>query len=166
MAGVTIEPLDEDHFALAAKWLSDPDINRWLYAEWRGRAVDERLVAIVAANKRNRLFMVRTGGDAVGLVALGEINELDRSASLWYVLGEKVSASRGLTTQAVGLVVGFAFESLKLHSIHASVVDTNVGSRRVLEKNEFARCGCIRQGFLLDGAFRDRLIFDRVNMGA
>jgi hypothetical protein len=39
MAMVAIQDLTPEHFKLVARWLSKPEINRWLAAEWRSRVV-------------------------------------------------------------------------------------------------------------------------------
>jgi RimJ/RimL family protein N-acetyltransferase len=156
----TVEVLAGQHFELASTWLSAPETNKWLYSEWRGRGVDDRLVALVAANKRNKLFLVRADQNPIGLVGLGEINNIDHSASIWYLLGSKDRGCKGLTSQAVGLVMGLAFTELHVHTIYASIVEGNLASRRVLEKNGFAVVGTFRDGFFVNGVFKNRIVFD------
>jgi RimJ/RimL family protein N-acetyltransferase len=159
---VAIEPLTQEHYEQVGRWLSEPESNRWLYAEWRGRAVDERLVAVVAMSARNRLLLVRCDGVPAGLVALGDVNLYDRSAALWYVLGERSVAGRGVMSAAVGQAVQWAARELGLHSLHASVLDGNGASRRVLEKNGFREAGRLREAFRMGDGFVDRILYDRL----
>lgn len=158
-----IEPLDLDQYSQAAEWIADPDINRWLYAEWREHPVDEKLIAVVAMNKRNRLFLIRDTGDPVGIAAISQINEIDSHAAIWYFLGDQSRSSKGIATAAIGLLVKHAFEKLGIHSLEASVAKSNMASRRVLEKNNFQSSGCLREAFQYDGTFVDRIMYDRIN---
>ena len=160
-----IEPLDLDYYSQAAEWIADPDINRWLYAEWRERPVDEKLIAIVAMNNKNRLFLIRDGSDPVGIAAISQINDIDSHASIWYLLGDQSRSGKGIATAAIELLVRHAFEMLGIHSLEASVAEPNMASRRVLEKNAFQPSGCLREAFQYEGAFVDRIIYDRINTG-
>ncbi len=166
VAAVAIEPLAPESCARAAAWIADPRVNHWLYAEWRERPVSEALVAAVAMNAKNRLFMVRDDGAEVGLVALSQISSHDRHASLWYLLGETGLGGRGIETTAVGLLAGRAFAEFGLHSLDASVHEPNVASRRVLEKNGFRLAGRLRGAFVVDGAYVDRLLYERLSEDA
>jgi ribosomal-protein-alanine N-acetyltransferase len=160
---VTIEPLVPAYFNGAARWLSDPDNNRWLYSEWRGRTVDERLLAIVAMSEKSRLYLVSYAGAAAGLVALSEINRIDCCAGVWYVLGERELGAKGVMTSAVALLVEVAFRTLHLHTLHASVMAGNAASERILQKNGFRCAGRLREGFAYDGRFVDRILYDIVD---
>lgn len=52
---------------------------------------------------------------------------------------------KGLTTEAVKLMLKFAFEKLKLHRIYANLFEKNIASRRVLEKCGFKLEGVARE---------------------
>jgi RimJ/RimL family protein N-acetyltransferase len=132
-----IEPLGPEYFATIAGWLSKSDINEWLTSEWRGRVIDATLIGVAARNKRNRLFLVRYEGEPCGLVALADLDPVDKIAMIWYVLGDPASGGRGVITEAVRQLVRTAFESLGIESIYAWIMEGNVRSRRVLEKNGF-----------------------------
>jgi ribosomal-protein-alanine N-acetyltransferase len=159
---VSLQPLPPAQFHLAATWLAEPEINRWLYSEWRGRDVDEKLVAIVAMNSRNRLYLVGCGEVPVGLVALSEINRTDCSAAVWYLLGVRALGGRSVISTGLKQLCLIARERFQLHTLHASVIDGNAGSIRVLENCGFAYVGRFRQAFKLGELFADRLLYDRV----
>lgn len=160
---VVIDPLSPEYYEQAAKWIGDPEINRWLYSEWREHQVSGKLVAVAAMNSRNRLFLIRYDGNPAGIAAVSQINNVDRHASVWYLLGDRTYGGKGIATTAVDQLVNYAFEMLMVHSLEASILETNVPSRRVLEKNGFQLTGRLREAFCIDDTFVDRLIFDRIN---
>jgi [ribosomal protein S5]-alanine N-acetyltransferase len=66
-------------------------------------------------------------------------------------------AGRGLTPEAVVVVLRFAFEELALHRIEIAIVPRNHPSRRVVEKLELREEG-VAQGYLeIDGCWEDHV---------
>ncbi|MBW2979183.1 N-acetyltransferase [Candidatus Woesearchaeota archaeon] len=80
----------------------------------------------------------------IGVVSLIHINQKDKNAELGYWLGKKYWG-KGLMTEAVKLMLKFAFEKLKLHRVYAGVFEENIASRRVLEKTGFKLEGVMRE---------------------
>jgi RimJ/RimL family protein N-acetyltransferase len=158
----SIEALGVEHFELVAGWLSRPEINRWLTGDWRDRRVDAAFMAIVVRNRRNLLFLVRRDGEPCGVVALADVDPVDRTAMVWYVLGEPRHAGRGVTSDAVEQLVRLAFDDMELESVYAWIMEDNIGSRRVLEKAGFSPAGRIRRATRSGTRQVDRLYFDIV----
>lgn len=73
---------------------------------------------------------------------------------------------KGLATRAVGDVVQFAFDHVRLHRLEAWTLVDNVASQRVLEKNGFTRFGLAKALLLIDGEWRDHLLFERIAVEA
>lgn len=158
---VSLEPLAPEHYSRVARWISDPETNRWLYSEWREGKVDERTMAIVAMNqKKNRLYLIRDQQDAVGVAAISQISPVDRHGAIWYLVGEAAATGRGVASRAVALLVEHAFIELDLHSLEASVLEGNPASERVLLKNGFQRVGVLHQSVFIGGQPADRTVFE------
>jgi RimJ/RimL family protein N-acetyltransferase len=157
---VSVEALGPDYFGMAATWLSQPDVNRWLTAEWRDRVVEPRLVAVAARNSRNRLFLARSSGVPCGVVGLSDLDTVDHLAMIWYALGPSSLRGRGVMSEAVQLVVRLAFEKLGLDCVYAWTMADNVSSQRVLIKNGFREVGRFRQSALSQGVRVDRIYYD------
>lgn len=160
---IEIVPIETQEFETAAGWLSDPQINRWLTSEWRGLDVSSRMIAVTVRNKRNRVYTVRLDGTPCGLVGLSDIDTADRTGMIWYLLGDRAFSGRGVTSRAVGAAVRLAFEELDLASVYAWIMEDNVSSRRVLEKNGFREAGRIRRATDSGGRQVDRIYFDRID---
>lgn len=76
--------------------------------------------------------ITREDGQAVGLIGL--IGESERGAEMGYWIGGPFM-NEGFATQAVGLLLEFAFSELGLERVFATPLERNLASRRVLEKN-------------------------------
>ena len=157
---VTIEPLGSPHFESAAQWLAAPEINQWLTGEWRNTEVNAALVAMAVRNKRNRFFEICHDREAVGVVALGNIEESERTAMIWYALGRQDLGGKGIATEAVRQLSALAFEQMRFASLYAWVMEGNIASRRVLEKAGFSHAGRLRHASMFRGQQVDRIYFD------
>ena len=60
-----------------------------------------------------------------------------------------------MATEAVELLLGFAFERLGLHRLEADADPQNVGSLRVLERQGFRREGYLRERWHTLGQVQD-----------
>jgi [ribosomal protein S5]-alanine N-acetyltransferase len=85
-----------------------------------------------------------------------------QSAFLGYFLDEKHNG-RGFTTEAVKLIVDFAFSELKLHRVEAGVMPHNLGSIRVLEKAGFEKEGLARKNVKINGKWEDHVLLGIIN---
>ena len=105
----------------------------------------------------------------VGAITLSNIRRgVAEVGTLGYWVGQN-HAGRGYATAGVRAMLGFAFDTLKLHRIEAACVPANVRSRRVLEKSGFRHEGEARAYLKINGAWADHLLFgivqDDVNQG-
>ncbi|WP_067929611.1 GNAT family N-acetyltransferase [Alicyclobacillus shizuokensis] len=108
------------------------------------------------------IFLISTD-DLIGIIGLTEVVRGPlQSCWLGYSL-DKAYNGRGYTTEAVRLVVDYAFQVLKLHRIEAGVMPHNRGSIRVLEKAGFEKEGLSRKNVLINGKWEDHLHFAIVN---
>ncbi len=95
----------------------------------------------------------------VGGITLSNIRRrAAQFANLGYWMGQDY-AGKGFMTEAVKLVVAYAFDSLLLHRVHAAFLPHNMASRRVLEKNGFKEEGYAENYLQIDGKWADHVLF-------
>ena len=157
---VRLQPLGPEDFELAARWLSEPMINKWLSAEWRGKKVGAAVLGVAARSPRNKMYLVLDGTEKCGLACLSDIDPDDRVAMVWYLRGEPYKGGKGLISSAVRELARLAFETLGLRALYAWTVGQNVKSQRVLERSGFRQAGRLRSIALFDGVPTDRVYFD------
>ncbi len=97
-------------------------------------------------------------GRIIGMVSLITIFPLHRKAELGYWLAKPLWG-RGIMAEAIEMLLGFAFLSLKLHRVYAHVFPNNKPSVRVLEKTGFTLEGLIREGFVRGGDYVDAYLY-------
>ncbi|MDF2840309.1 MAG: RimJ/RimL family protein N-acetyltransferase [Clostridia bacterium] len=84
-----------------------------------------------------------------------------QSCILGYSLDQQYNG-RGYISEAVRLLVDFAFNELKLFRIEAGVMPSNIGSIRVLEKAGFQKEGLSRKNIEINGKREDHLLFSKL----
>ena len=72
---------------------------------------------------------------------------------------------RGIATHAVGEVCRWAFGEAGLHRLEAGTLLDNHASQKVLAKNGFEQIGIARRYLLINGDWRDHVLFQRVADG-
>jgi len=89
-------------------------------------------------------IVLKETNKVIGVVDVFHIDWKNKNAELGYWLGKKYWG-KGYMTEAVKLMLKFAFEKLKLHRVYANLFEENVASRRVLEKTGFKLEGVRRE---------------------
>jgi [ribosomal protein S5]-alanine N-acetyltransferase len=98
----------------------------------------------------------------VGGLTLSHVRRgVAQTASIGYWMGEG-DTGRGVMTDAVKVLVPFAFASLRLHRIEAACLPHNSASIRVLEKCAFRPEGLAREYLKINGVWHDHLLFARL----
>jgi ribosomal-protein-alanine N-acetyltransferase len=96
-----------------------------------------------------------TDGAIVGAINLSQIFMGGfRSAYLGYYLGAKYTR-QGYMTEAVQLMLRYAFERLKLHRVEANIQPENAPSLAVVRRVRFVREGYSRRYLKISGRWRD-----------
>jgi [ribosomal protein S5]-alanine N-acetyltransferase len=97
---------------------------------------------------------------------IGHINaiQFDRKfnfVELAYIIDPE-NCGKGIGTEAVGRVVEFLIDTVKIHKIRAGFFAKNIASKRVLEKVGFVQEGYLRENVIIDGEFEDEYLMARV----
>jgi [ribosomal protein S5]-alanine N-acetyltransferase len=107
-------------------------------------------------------FAIDVDGRAVGDIGLtlqGDL--LRRSVEIGYWLGEDYWG-RGIMTEAVRAVTEYAFQNFDINRIFAGILEYNIASARVLEKNGYVCEARLKQACTKDGKLYDQLIYARI----
>jgi ribosomal-protein-alanine N-acetyltransferase len=99
------------------------------------------------------------GDRLIGRIALSNVvRGAWQSAALGYFVGREANG-RGHCSEAVALVLGFAFSEAGLHRIQAAVMPRNGASARVLVRNGFRFEGSAPHYLRIDGHWEDHHVY-------
>jgi len=94
-------------------------------------------------------------GEIIGSINLSQIFLGGfRSAYLGYYVGAKFSAC-GYMSEAISLMLEYAFQELKLHRLEANIQPGNVASIALVTRAGFVREGYSKRYLKIDGKWRD-----------
>ena len=136
------------------RWAAD-ELDR---AAWRQRL--SRYLEDYAMGTAVPFFIFENETDAlVGGITLGNIRYgVAQTGQIGYWLGERY-AGRGLMLEALGLLIPYSFETLRLHRIEAACIPDNQRSMRLLEKAGFRREGLLRSYLRINGVWQDHYLY-------
>ncbi len=161
---VRLRPLSPDDAPVAFELLSDDRVTRTLV--WDGPSSLEDLGDSYFAIPNLPFGEPPTYPFAIERVGqpriAGSVSARARLHPRQFDIGYWLGApywNRGLMTDAVRLVTGFAFEHLEAVRVYATVFVGNGGSRRVLEKNRLRLDGTLRDHSIKRGQWMDTWFF-------
>ena len=143
------------------RWVNDAQSVRFLSSRyWMPQSMADTsdfLDHAMHAGTNGAFFVIANPEDEsyLGQVDLISINWRLRSAELAIVMGAEARRGKGLGTQALGLMLRYAFLTLGLERVELEVATENQRAIRCYEKAGFRLEGVKRHAFLLDGAFTD-----------
>ncbi|MFF4243377.1 GNAT family N-acetyltransferase [Streptomyces sp. NPDC001822] len=126
---------------------------------------EERIDGLLAAHRAGTVWpgVVLADGQVIGQVTIGGILPQPhlRRGSVGYWVGS-VARNHGHAGRAVGLALRVMTDELGLHRAEASTNLENLASQRVLRRNGFSPYGVAHSSILLDGSWRDGLLWERI----
>jgi RimJ/RimL family protein N-acetyltransferase len=155
---VILKALEKDDLVHIYKWANDPAIRR-LTGEVRPmtQAGAEEFFERVK-NDKNRIWFIivqRKDGRVIGETGLLRMFQDWRTTDLSLIIGEKDARGKGCGTEAINLLLDYAFGYLGFHRVAIGVVGFNDSALRFYEKVGFKREGIQRDGYYHNHQYYD-----------
>ncbi len=150
---VRLRPVQEDDLAHFQHWLADDELRRWLGSVGEQPSVAEEFDWYVSKRQDpdTILWAIESADGALaGNIEL-RLNALNRRAEVGIGIFDREQWGKGYGTEAMRLVLGYAFGELKLNRVELSTDEENVRAIRSYEKCGFVREGLMRKHRLIDG---------------
>ena len=94
----------------------------------------------------------------VGTIGYWRIDKEHYRAEIGYLLHPDLQR-KGITQEAITVILNYGFEIMKLHSVEANVNPGNEASIKLLEKNNFKREAYFKENYFYQGRFLDSAIY-------
>ena len=164
--GIRLRPWRDGDQEALARHANDPEVARNLLerfpSPYRLRDAEAWIARQKQTSEPTTQFAIEVAGEAGGGIGVQRLDDVyRRTARVGYWLG-RLYWGRGLATQAVRLVTGYAFATFDFERLEAEVFDWNLASCRVLEKAGYdfesrQTRRIVKHGFALDGLLYVRL---------
>ncbi|MFD0701802.1 GNAT family N-acetyltransferase [Myroides pelagicus] len=110
--------------------------------------------------KEVRLAVIeKDSGRLIGLVYLTNINYINRTGIMGYMIGESNARGKGYAKEAVLQLLHYVFQQLGINRVSANVLATNQRSLSAMKKIGFIQEGILREAIFRNGHFIDLISF-------
>ena len=100
---------------------------------------------------------------ALGLIDLFDFDPKNNRAGVGILIRKRDDRNSGIGTEALGLLIQFAFRQLNLHQLYANIDIENVVSLSLFTNFGFEKIGVKKQWNLVNGQYKDEALFQLIN---
>ncbi len=160
--GVELRRHSRENYPLYARWYGDEEI--WRLTSWTAepmrQAAVEKLFEDREKSATDDSFAIHRESEEepIGVISLTNIKEAEASADLSVIVGEAEARDQGLGTEAIRLILSYAFEDLGLNTVALSVFDFNEAAIHTYENLGFEREGRMREAIRREDRFHDAIL--------
>lgn len=107
----------------------------------------------------NIAFACRYEGRTIGLISLSDIDFVSGHGELGVMISDEAYRGQGMATEAITLLLDYAFGELRLHRVYVRVAPENDTSLRLFQKVGFVEEGRMREVMRRRDGYIDLLFF-------
>ena len=146
------------------EWFLDAEISQFSKNQNTRFTIDgqKEYVRNCLSNADIDLYGIFDDNRHIGNILISGFSSVHKKAEITYVVGSRKYHGKGVGSFAVLEMTKKAINVYKLKKLFAGVVDGNIGSRRVLEKNGFVLEGIRNKHIFLNGKFYNQLDYGLV----
>lgn len=109
------------------------------------------------------VFAIRKNGKLIGLVNLDDIDWVNSHAEIGIALTDQAEHGKGYASEALSLMVDYAFEVLGLHRLWARIIEGNLPSVRLFEHAGFKNEGEMKDHVKREGKWKSMMIYGLIS---
>jgi len=139
-------------------WLNDPEVNQYLESRFATHTVESTKEFIKGLSANDHMFGIFLNNEHIGNIKL-HVNPRHNYGDIGYLIGEKQHWGKGYMTEAIKLIVNYAFETVGLDKVYAGVYSNNIGSQNALISAEFTFEAIQKEQFVCNGKRVDNFLY-------
>ena len=101
--------------------------------------------------------------EAIGLIDLFDFDPKNNRAGVGIVISNESNRNSGIGSEALQLVINYAFNQLQLHQLYANIGSDNEISKQLFTKFGFQKIGTKKDWIKVDNIFKDEILFQLIN---
>lgn len=152
------------------EYASDPDVKRFIGWPLSKTLEDTRDLVNDMIKKEEvgtHLYASvseKTTDKIIGTVMIFNFDKDANHGEIGYVF-HRSYWNQGYCSKSIALLASYAFNNAHLRKLHARVVNANMGSIKVLEKNGFTKEGLLKDYYNIEGNYYDLILFAKFAPG-
>ncbi|MCX5771681.1 MAG: GNAT family protein [Candidatus Hydrogenedentes bacterium] len=156
-----LSPMTVDDAEQFTEWLNDLEVISNLGASAEPITVAGERKKLEELGDKHVYAIVDLETDKlIGSTGLNNIHETHRCCSLGIMIGDKSYHGKAYGREAIGLLLGLAFNFLNMHNVLLWVYEDNARGIACYKSVGFKECGRRRQANRLNGNWRDIIFMD------
>lgn len=112
--------------------------------------------------KQLRLCICKLNGEVAGLIDLFDFDPKNRRVGIGIVVAEEGDRNKGLGKEALKLLCEYVFAYLNLHQIYANILEDNLTSIHLFEKEGFEKVGSKKDWILSESGFKSEILYQKL----
>lgn len=162
---VYLSPVNVDDAETYVKWLNNPNITQYLDNH-------NKLISLVGEKEflekestKEFMFAIidKKSDKLLGNIGLHNPDYKNGAAGLGIFLGEEETLGKGYGSEAIKLLLNFAFNDLRLHNVMLTVYDFNERAIRAYTKCGFKEFGRRHEARFYNGKYHDIIYMEIIN---
>lgn len=97
----------------------------------------------------------------IGMIDLFDFNPQHKRAGVG-ILIHPYYQNRGFASEALSILIDYAFSYLSLHQLYANITFDNTKSLNLFEKHEFIKVGIKKDWIFTKGKFKDEILYQLI----
>lgn len=122
----------------------------------------EQFVSMISSQSNAKGYMIEHKGTekVVGIISLINVDYKNQSAECIIDIGSKDMWGKGIGSEAMSLILEYAFKELNLHRVFLQVFDFNERAIKLYKKMGFSHDGKFREALYRFGKWHDIVIMN------
>lgn len=152
---VSLRAVEKEDAEAIRDWLTDPELLHLLGARPIpvGHLEIDKLADMFRLRDGRVLAILTRDRVLIGLAAVGNFHEFNRTASMIILIGDRSEWNRGYGADAVRAITKFAFDDLNLNCLEATIPEFNSRALSMFKKVGFQSEGTLRSRFFGRGRY-------------
>jgi [ribosomal protein S5]-alanine N-acetyltransferase len=140
-------------------WFKIPDVSRFSDNQYHtfNLETQKKYVMDCMLNNNVDLYGIFDDKNHIGNILIKGLNSPHKCAEISYVIGNKDYWNKGVGYFAISKIINISRTKYKLNKLFAGVAEHNIGSIKILEKNDFKLEGKRLEHLFYNGKFHNQL---------
>ncbi len=154
--------LEKSDIINTQKWINNPEISSIMgYLPNKPLIQQEHWYDSIINDPSRDIFAICKidNDEHIGNVALGNIDFISRNAALSIFIIERINRGKGYGTEALILLLDYAFNRLNLHKVYLRTSPNFIEAISVYRKLGFIEEGRLREHYFCNGIYQDKILF-------
>ena len=161
---VKLGPIKREYIESFLKWFNNTEITQYLVAfrPMTRMAEEEWMENLKTQDDTIRFSIIIPSEDGleklIGNCGIHNIDWKNRVGEVGIVIGENEYQNKGFGTEAMELILEYAFDTVNLNRIELYTYDFNISALKSYEKVGFIEEGRKRQSIWINGKYHDAIL--------